>query len=140
MSYSNSSANGSIIWNRYAQVKTFHKGGTAKVNWAMDRYAGHAVAVKGIDKKCLSFASVIFPLGNTHYKMVKGQLPFGCAQSKEELFKCIKNKPLSKISAHYTVDFPKAHRMMEAIQKGGRIHSRRHFASCIAFKNSLAPF
>ncbi len=113
MSYLNSSACGYSTWNRYTEEKTFYKGRTAKVHWAKDRYAGHTAAVKEIDEKCLSLASVIFSLGIIHYEMVKGQLSFSCAQSKEELFKCIKNNTLPKTSAHYTVDFPKEHRMME---------------------------
>jgi hypothetical protein len=140
MSYSNSSANRFIIWNRYAQVKPFHKCVTVKVHWAMDRYIGHATATKGIDKKCLSLASVIFSLGITHYELVNMQLPFHYAQSKEELFKCIKNKLLPKISALDTVDFPKEHHMMEVIQKGASKHSRQRFTSCLEFKKSLAPF
>ena len=79
----------------------------------MDRYTGYATATKRIDKKYLSLAPDIFLMGITHYELVNMQLPFHYGQSKEELFKYIKNKLLPKISAHDTVDFPKEHRMME---------------------------
>ena len=93
-----------------------------------------------IDGKVLGFASDIFSLGITLYEMVGGQLPFHYAESKEELFKCIKNKPLPKISAHYNVDFPKEYRMMEIIRKATEKIPQQRFASCLEFKQSLEQF
>lgn len=93
-----------------------------------------------VQGQMIDHRSDIYSMGVTMFELVTGSVPYPHCTTKDELFDCIRHKPLPEVRVHNPIDIEHLGSINEVLKKATAKNPNDRYQTCDQFKHALGIF